>query len=157
MFRPIAPHWSANYLAYILSNHVAHSCVWTIFLPFRHRPVKSPYTLVLLIICHTFFLITWHTHARGRSFCTPPSSREVALYRFELLRPHLQEARPLRTVASEAFGSRGTQCQDRPAVAGFAGRTGQLIFWSGMDRDGPSTRRDRALAEPDAFSRARTR
>src|SRR5271156_3935771 len=32
----------------------------------------------------------------------PPSSREVALHRFGLLRPHLEGARPLRTVASEA-------------------------------------------------------
>lgn len=32
----------------------------------------------------------------------PPASREIALQRLELLRPHLEEARPLRTVASEA-------------------------------------------------------
>jgi putative transposase len=31
----------------------------------------------------------------------PQASREIALQRFELLRPHLEEARPLRTVASE--------------------------------------------------------
>jgi putative transposase len=29
-------------------------------------------------------------------------ARELALQRLELLRPHLEEARPLRTVASEA-------------------------------------------------------
>ena len=32
----------------------------------------------------------------------PPASREVALHRFELLRPHLEDSRPLRSVASEA-------------------------------------------------------
>ena len=32
----------------------------------------------------------------------PLASREVALHRFELLRPHLEGARPLRRVASEA-------------------------------------------------------
>jgi putative transposase len=32
----------------------------------------------------------------------PPSSREAALHRFELLRPHLEEDRPLRSVAFEA-------------------------------------------------------
>ena len=32
----------------------------------------------------------------------PQASREVALHRFELLRPHPEGARPLRTVASEA-------------------------------------------------------
>jgi putative transposase len=32
----------------------------------------------------------------------PQASRELALQRLELLRPHLEEGRPLRTVASEA-------------------------------------------------------
>ena len=32
----------------------------------------------------------------------PQASRELALQRLELLRPHLEEVRPLRTVASEA-------------------------------------------------------
>ena len=32
----------------------------------------------------------------------PEASREIALERFELLRPHLEGARPLRTVALEA-------------------------------------------------------
>ncbi|RSL18705.1 putative transposase [Edaphobacter aggregans] len=32
----------------------------------------------------------------------PQASREIALQRLQLLRPHLEEARPLRTVASEA-------------------------------------------------------
>jgi putative transposase len=31
----------------------------------------------------------------------PQASREIALQRFELLRPYLEGARPLRTVASE--------------------------------------------------------
>lgn len=32
----------------------------------------------------------------------PQASRDIALQRFELLRPHLEGLRPLRTVASEA-------------------------------------------------------
>ena len=53
--------------------------------------------------CRTSAMFMWHTHACGRPSAIPQASRELALQRYELLRPHLEEgASPLRAIASEA-------------------------------------------------------
>ena len=44
----------------------------------------------------------WHTLRVDELSAIPQASRDVAQQRFELLRSHLEDQRPLRVVASEA-------------------------------------------------------
>jgi hypothetical protein len=58
-----------------------------------NQSYASLMSVVLLIIWHILLRFIWHTDSCGRTFAFSQASRELALQRFELLRPHLEGMR----------------------------------------------------------------